>query len=384
MLVLFLSAIGGCRDPYFPEYEVEDLKPLLIVEGYINVAGTQTAYKLGWARNLDDEESISGNHPVTNAVLRIESEQGDSYQGYQTMLGEYVVPHPVLDTSTKYRLYIDVGTDTYISDYVDVKISPEIGDIEWERNADGVQLYVSTADPSGQSRFYRWEFEEDWRFFAAHESNLLLEGQTFRRRNPDEFTYACFRGERSNDILIFSSEGLSSDVVHRYPFQLIPMYSEKLQSRYSILVKQTVMSKEAFTYWGLIRENSESLGDIFGPMPTEIRGNIRNISNPQEPVIGMVEAIVAAEKRIFIDSQELINPSWAVQNPFYSNCTPVDTLARDVLSFLRDNTSYMVVEGYTDHPTNPIPTRYILSTRECIDCTLRGSLTAPDFWESLY
>lgn len=375
---LFLQ---GCKEPYLAEYVPEDLNPILIVEGYINVLGTESTYTLGYTKLMTDQSSQDGNVPAINATLVIEAEDGTTYTAKQEGLpGVYTAVHPILNTDIRYRLRIQAGGEIYLSDFVEAKISPEIDTVEWEENQTGVQLYVSTSDPQGDSRYYRWEFEETWKFHAAYQSVFVVQDNEIRYREREEQIYTCFLSDHSSDIQITTSEGLSEDVIYRYPFNLIPRLSEKLQSRYSILVKQRVMSKEAFVYWDLLKENSENLGDIFGPMPTEIRGNIVNVNNPNEPVIGMVEVSGIAEKRIYIDYMELSAP-WIVRNEFYNDCSLSDTTASDIVAFLGDNPNMLPVYGESRSPANPDPTHYTYAPIRCVDCTVRGTLTVPAFWE---
>lgn len=380
--LLLAVSFGGCKDPYFPTYEPEDVAAILIVEGYIDINGLSSQYTLGYAQPLADSlEEQAVNIPVANATLTVESEMGALYHSEPgSAAGAYIIPHPILPIDTRYRLRIRVGQDEYLSDFVEPKQSPEITSIDWERAPDGLQLFVSTEDPDNDSHYYRWEFEETWRFSAKYISQVILEDGEFRHRENDEVISLCFRSERSHDLLVGATVGLDADMIHRQPIHLIPNRSEKLQYRYSILVKQRAISAEAFRYWNIIKQNSEDLGDIFSPLPSEIRGNIRHVQDDQKKVVGLIEASGVTEKRIYIDPAQL--PSvWLVENHFYQGCDLLENTTELARAFLMSNPNYIPIYGDARNPASPYPTHYAYAPRRCVDCTLRGTLDPPEFWE---
>lgn len=382
LLLLVLFAAGGCKDVYFPEYEPSDLGPVLIVEGFIDMQSESSLYTLGLARPIaEDSWGLGGNTPVVNATVVIEAESGATYTSQvRDIPGLYVVPHPILDTETRYRLRIQMGEDTYLSDFVEPKISPEITSVDWEATPEGLQLFVSTEDPNNQSHFYRWEFEETWRFSAGYISEVILENGEFRDRTEEEQISICFSSDHSHDLHIGSSVGLGVDAIHRQPIQFIPRSSEKLQYRYSLLVKQRVISEEAFVYWRIIKQNSEDLGDIFSPLPSEIRGNIQHTTDAQKKVVGMVEAVGVTEHRVFVDPQQLPG-LWITHIEDYDRCNLLENSTAAARDFLLSNPNYIPVYGIANNPASPYPTDYTFAPRYCVDCTLRGTLEVPDFWE---
>lgn len=385
-LLAMVTSLVGCQDPYFPDFTVEDQFPILVVEGFINASGPHTRYQLTRTVPIDQEAGSPDmeNTRVNGARLSVEREDGQVYQNqYVDGEGAYVVVHPPLDASHRYRLRIAIDQNEYVSDFVEVKHSPDIGDVRWQENEHGVQVYVSTEDVNNQSHYYLWEFEETWRFATIYSSSVVFENGELRSRLHDEMITVCFYSENSSAINIATSTGLSRDVIHDHPIQSISASSEKLGIRYSMLVKQRVLSPESFLYWDNLKNNSENLGDIFGAMPVELRGNINNVQNPREPVIGMVEAAHISEKRIFIDRSELEEHRHArVENPFYAGCQLTDTLAAvEAVQILANRPDYLPVFGISRNPTSAFPTHYLLSTRRCVDCTVRGTLARPSFWE---
>lgn len=381
-LGVLLLLTDACRKPFDMQYEAGDNAPLLVVDGFIDAGNTESTYRLSYARPVAGDTQAgepSGLSPIlTAASVIIESESGTRYPSTRSPDGQHVISHPVLDVDQRYRLLIQVGDAAYESDFVPVKVSPEISAIDWDENELGIGIYVSTEDPSGQTGYYRWEYEETYRYHAPFLSEEIFENGRLRERTHDELVYVCYTSERSNHILIAHSQDLSRDAIHGFQVAQIPTYSAKMTRRYSILVRQIPMTAEAYAYWEQLRESSEGLGDIFGPMPSEIRGNIHSVTHPERKVIGLVEAATVTERRMYIDSYQT-QEYWPVQDPYYSSCLFLVEPLGDVLMVLRNDPGYLPIG---DFPGDEVtPAGYAYADQRCVDCRVRGgSLTPPAFW----
>jgi len=382
-LGLLLLLPNACRKPFDMAYEAGDNAPLLVVDGFINAGQTESYYRLSYARSVGSNTPGGGQEEqgviITTANVVIESESGTRYTATLGSDGRYVIPHPVLDVNQRYRLGIQVGDAVYESDFVPVKVSPEISALDWDENDRGIGIYVSTEDPSGETGYYRWEYEETYRYHAPFLSEEVFEAGRLRERRHDELMYVCYASEPSTTILIAHSQDLSRDAIHGFQVAQIPTYSAKMTRRYSILVRQIPMTAESYAYWEQLRESSEGLGDVFGPMPSEIRGNIRSVSHPERKVIGMVEAATVTERRLYIDSYQT-KEHWFVQDPYYSNCLLLVEPLNDVLIVLRNDPGYIPIGDYPGDGMD-IPPGYSYADQRCVDCRFRGgSLTPPEFW----
>ena len=139
-----------------------------------------------------------------------------------------------------------------------------------------------------------------------------------------EHTRAVSAREVGEQMLDNISEKLENDVIYLNPIAFIPGDSEKLMTKYSVMVKQYALTKEAFDFWQTLKKNTESLGSIFDAQPSQLTGNIKNVNNPEEPVLGYISAGTVQQKRIFIAKAEL--PNWKTKYPY--SCT-ADTVRND-------------------------------------------------------
>lgn len=366
--LLMAIVVPACIKEYLPP-ELQSPNRFLIVEGIINATpDSPTLIKLSRTRNLTDS-ALSAVEP--NALVAIEEENGSNYLLQENANGVYILQQIPINPDRKYRLRIRTSDGTeYESDFVQPLRTPPIDSISWRRDDDEVTFFASTRDPQNQTRFYRWDFDETWEYNSEYESFIgFRNGQLFFR-DSTEFVRTCWRHASSVDVLVASSGGLTEDVINEFPLTTMVEGSEKLGQRYSMLLRQYAIDQGAYEYWQILRRNSQELGSIFDPQPSQIRGNIRCITRPGEPVLGYVSASTITEYRIFVRQQQ-IGP-WTVDSEG-NICTETITSVDSAAHYLADGRLapyYYITGGGIS-----------LVHAACVDCTVKGgSNRRPDFW----
>ncbi|HWD87141.1 MAG TPA: DUF4249 domain-containing protein [Mucilaginibacter sp.] len=404
-LCLFIIAYG-CKKLYNPPH-VAFPGSYLVVEGTINAGPGPTTIRL--SKTISLASSTTAN-PVPGAIITIESDKGPTYPVPEAGGGKYVSASLNLDNSAHYRLRIKTAdAREYLSDFVPVTNSPLIDSISFAVKNNGIQFYVSTHDPQNNTHFYRWEYEETWVLHSGFFSLFKSNGDTVIERdlNNDQI-YQCWNSDTSSAIVLATSSGLSRDVINDAPMTFVESTSRKLDGKqtvivsqrrpevnaYSILVKQYALTREAYDYWTNLKKNTQDIGRLFDPQPTEILGNIHSLTDPNEPVLGYISAGAATTSRFFIDNGQ-IPTQWTLNSP-YDNCL-LDTLYLDTLlkgNLIRTNQENPVFNLNKGAVTSTlqIPVQAIYdpltgailghsgSSPFCVDCTLFGTNQTPDFW----
>ncbi|TSD64913.1 DUF4249 domain-containing protein [Inquilinus sp. KBS0705] len=381
ILYIALLAIAiSCKKPYTPP-QITAPSSYLVVEGTINSGSDTTFINLSRTRNLGDSVNVSGERGATVIV----EGDGTSYNLPELRNGVYAHQGLNLDVTKKYHLRIKTADgQEYLSDDVEVKSAPPIDDVGYEIKDKGLQINVSTHDPANKTLYYRWEYVETWRFHTRYRSDFVVAParDTVILRTAENQIYYCFNTVASSTISIASSTKLSQDVISKAPLTLIAPESDKISMRYSILVKQYALTKEAYEFWENLKKNTETLGSIFDALPSEISGNIHNIKNPSEPVIGYISAGAVQSKRVFIDKSQLPD-TWKTAYP--------ESCRQDTTLYVGDH-GFNEVRDYILLGT-AIPTASITDPRGftiigfyrtdpiCADCTLRGRVQQPAFWK---
>lgn len=356
--------IYSCRKPYSPSV-ISSEQSFLVVEGNLNVAADSTTIRLTRTFKLDDTARLVAEN---NAQLLIEGADNSIKTLIGVGNGYYTSPNLNLITGNDYRLRIITSEGKeYLSDYIKAKVTPDIDSVGWDRDNEGVHVYVNTGDPSGNSKYYRWEYEETWEIASYYYSLLVYENGNIRTRViPAEDVSRCWKSNRSSQLILASTTNLTQDVIYKKPMTLISAASERLQVRYSILVRQYSLEKDAYSFYELMKKNTEELGSIFGSQPSEIRGNIRNTNDPSEIVIGYITVSEEKKKRIFINRP----PQW----DFSLSCTSIE------VPKIADSINYYFGGGQYV-PYDQTPFIYYGTRPYCADCTVRGGITVrPSFW----
>lgn len=372
--VLTAVLISSCKEKFNPEVSQKD-NNLLVVEGFINTGNDSTIFKLNRTVLLDNKQVLN---PEVGATLTVESETNVSYPLIEKEKGMYVAPPLNLTKNTKYRLKIKTAKNAnYLSDFVAVKESPPIDNVTWKVGVNGLQIAVNAHDDTKNTQYYRWEYTDTWIFYASYQSLLMYVDKQIVPRHPSTFQiFQCWGNYNSSTILLGSTAKLDKDVIFESPIALIDHHSERLTEKYSILVKQYALTKEAYQFYEQLKKNTETLGSIFDAQPSELKGNIRNVSNPNEPVLGFISAGSIQEKRIYILKKDLPASFFIIQNslcinpPYIATATTPDDLA----GFFATGTNIPIDYG-------PKAGTYYSGGRECTDCTLRGTNKKPAFWQ---
>jgi len=375
ILVLIVFCIS-CKDRYYPEIE-DPGASYLVVEGILNAGSSTTTLLLSRTRPVN---SSSGSGPELNASVAVEGSDNSVTPLTMSTPGNYQNTL-ALSSNNRYRVRIRTADGKeYLSDFVSVKMTPEIDSIGWKQNEKGVQLYVNTHDATNSTVYYRWDFDETWEIHSYYQSALIFDPESpeadmagvRRRVFPQEDIFYCWKYGRSNNIYIGNSAKLTSDVIFQQPLNLIPSGDDRLSVKYSILLRQYAMDKAAYEFYDLMKKNTESIGDVFGPLPSELRGNIHCTSDPKEPVIGYISATAPVEKRVFINRPA----SWPATQFCETQFVP-GNMDSTVAAF-QSGTNIPI--DYTKREIPPAE-GYLSSSAGCVDCTKRGGkVEKPSYW----
>ena len=381
IMIIFVS----CKKPYNPP-AIAAPGSYLVVEGVINTGSDSTIIKLSNTVQLSSATTVN---PVLNAVVTVESDQNAEFPLTEAGNGNYVSPGLNLDNSHKYRLSIQANGEQYYSDYVAVLNSPPIDSVFFAVAGNGINIYSTSHDPSNTVKYYRWDYQETWIFHSDYYSFYKSNGDIVIPRNfINDEVYQCWRSDTSSTINLGSSANLKTDIISNNPITFVASNSEKLgakysilntqsagsNSAYSILVKQYALTGEAYTFWSNLKRNTEQLGSIFDAQPSQIDGNIHSATHPAEPVIGYISVCSVSSKRVIITNAKL--PAWVATYPYACEQDTSHNFYDDLVL----DSAHLIPTG-PPPPATGLPGLFLYSTRECVDCTIRGTKTPPPFFK---
>lgn len=365
--------LTACIEPYrLPEGSSGG--SYLVVDGFLDSGTGKAQVKLTRSRGLSETGSFEHEE---NAIVRIEDQFGGSQLLSESDKGIYTGTSLIIDPSEKYRLTIQAASGKiYASTFVQIIQTPPIDSVTWRPTSDGVDFLVNTHNdvPNG-SRHYLWRFDETWEYNASHYSAFKFESGVPIARTKNELLYTCWGTNSSTDILVKSTERLSENIVSQFPVNFIPVADRRLGVKYSILVHQVGLSKEAYEFWSKLEQTTENVGGLFDPQPGQVLGNLECISDPKELVLGIFHAANTVEQRLFLEFKELPDYLQFVGSRPY--CL-IDSIAVDEIENFQYGGNLLlgqITEGIT-------VIGYTYTSMPCADCRYEGGeLNKPAFWE---
>ncbi|MCA8831459.1 DUF4249 domain-containing protein [Hymenobacter sp. BT728] len=364
--------LSSCIEPYEPKVEGQTAG-LLVVDGFINSDGVSTI-RLSRTAGLSQKVASQAE---TRAKMFIELANGPRYSLTETGTGTYTSGALHLPAGVLVRLRFTTATGReYASNQTTILLTPAIDSLTWRTRNDRLYVYANTHELGNQARYYRWSFGETWEFTSQFVSGLEYKNGRIVSRN--ENIYRCWASEAPTKIVLGNTLRLNQNIISEQIITQLPDTSVKLRTLYSTLVKQYALTAEEYTYWEALRKNTEIVGGLYDPLPTQLTGNVYCLTDDAEPVLGFVGAQSVQEKRLFISRSQL-PPGWPYVTG-YEKC-----VLYDIPTFPDPNppTLEQIIDFFRQGPAIPVApslTGYYYSTAECVDCRKRGTNVKPSFW----
>ena len=174
-----------------------------------------------------------------------------------------------------------------------------------------VEVFTTWTDPEEEENFYFWRINGIYRIFTP---DTTIPGVICCAYEPrDGLAEDCWIVERNliGNRLVFSDERVNGQTITlpigqieddglRFANTAVPP-----SKQYHVEVEQYMIPEEAFEFNQRIQTLSEINGEIFDPPPLSIRGNIFNVDDPEELVVGYFGAYQKQTRGIFLDKSLL-------------------------------------------------------------------------------
>jgi len=362
VLMLF---IGSCITQFIPETD-ED-QNLLVVEGLVTNEINGNTIRLSLSMPLGKKAVVK---PLRGCNVTVTDDMGSTmYFPESSTPGIYRSASQGI-IGRKYTLHVRTNTLTnnysYESLPMEMKAVPPIDSIfyekikiadktAWSPLKQGAQIYLNTYDPTGTCKFYRWDYNETWEFRLPYSVPV---------------NNTCWISNNASVINIKNTSVMSEDKINRYPINFISNETDRLKVRYSILVNQYSLSEDEFDYWEKLQNVIQEVGSLYDIIPSSVPGNVFCVENPSVKVLGYFSVSAKTSQRFFIKDyfSGIIN--------LYSECI-ADTIYGSAPEISGLNiTAWILEQNLYAQP----PYTVITNIRGCADCTVRGTIVEPYFW----
>jgi len=374
---MLLLCMVSCIEPFRPE--VEEAQDMLVINGRLTDQPGMQFVEVSRASPFYEPDRI----PVKGCVVRIEDGRGQGFYYRESLPGVYRahLDAPFLGVNKAYKLLVRTpdGQD-YQSEYDSLLACPPIDTlyyhIESRENQDypGLRFSVDIKRESGDSWNFLWKLEETFEYHARYPIEYFWDGRKVREivpRLPIDTLKICFKTNSLSELYLLSYRNIDARDIVRHPLNYVSAGTPKLLRKYGLVVSQYSLSDDAFHYWDKMRTMISETGGLYEKQPASSGGNIYNINDPEEQILGFFYASQERKRWIIIKN----NFDFPMRDYF---CPVVDTVGLEENNYAPKPGEYVYPLEFDD-AGNVVTSGFI--SQACFDCTLRGgSLEPPDYW----
>jgi hypothetical protein len=370
--LLIIPLLTGCVDAYEPKFK--STVNVVVVDGTItNLAEPQTVWL-----NRSKADSVTGrfgNAPITAAQVEVIVNGSQVVKLTETAIGKYELPRGFqgnVGSSYQLRFRLEDGTQ-YESKAEVLQAAPPISTINVQFNTQSLppfqmkgfraahDFYLDTQDPAGEQNFYRWDWalyeKQDWcrscsqgvysvttilpktyfyNYFVAGKE--LLEDCFVPPYDPSPgapqvnkapFTYdyrcrtQCWEIIRNYNLNLFDDALTNGGAISARKVAQIPYYDH---NPCLVEIRQSALSKAAFRYFKLVEAQTQNTGGLADTPPAAPIGNIYNVANRNEAVVGYFGASGVSTVRYWLDRKDANIPPYGAKDEKGDYLTGIEEL----------------------------------------------------------
>lgn len=347
-----LLTLNACIDPY----DVSENKrgKILVVEGLLtNDVKNPDTIRIQYSSDY-------GGYITTEPVASVRASLVLSSTGKEIKLNEFnkgtfLPPTDFrLNISEKYTLKFTLNNQQYESSPQQMTLTPPIAKIYDRFNeksrlsADGKtfsaanEIFLDFQDIPNQKNYYLWRYYhyERLSYCVTCEPNTLyfrgLGCKSYNYQSVPSYDYLCegpgrcykiFKGKNVNILADGVSEGR---FITGRPIAKIPFYA---YSGCLVEVQQMCVSPDIFAYNKILESQLQGTGGLTDTPPVAIVGNIKNITDSKEQIVGFFGVVDIQKKRYWVSRENAsgyteyilghqpVNEPPSVTRPPYAPCS---------------------------------------------------------------
>lgn len=372
------------------ELKTENFESLIVIEANITNEMKPQEVHISRTFRFEEDEPVR----VSNASVLLRADGQEFVDFMETAPGKYVSTFAfAAQADVEYSLEVQTQDgDQYLSETSTLNGTADIESITAEPSEDsfgnpGISVLVNSSSNSESGNYFKYDYAETYKIIAPfwRSDDLFPEEDedscdfTIELREQEE--RICYNTISSIDIILANSLGLPQGQLNDFEVRFIDINNTIIAHRYSMLLKQYVIPKDAYNYFEKRRELSSSDNLFSQTQPGFLEGNITAVEAPdEERVIGIFYVSSVTEKRFFFSWTDLFPNEEPPEIPCGVFAPPLFKMSGGCL--LKESVVANTVRYWgqnQDQGMNEGP--YDVVTRECGDCTARGSNIVPDFWE---
>ncbi|ARS36675.1 DUF4249 domain-containing protein [Pontibacter actiniarum] len=324
ILVLVLLLFTSCIDPL--DFRSSEQGEHLVVEGSFTNDPEQNYVRLSYSRPYADPYTQF----VLDAEVYVTSAEGEHYRfANDGDDGNYFPVQPLEAAGVvghTYTLHIEVNGKAYESGPITLKKPVPIDSVRFEVDEQvysfpgykerkvwpGYSVQVGYQDPADEKNFLRWTFSSQYEV-STQPRNAQPE--------PKDCCSRCFFNEvprpfHTVDDRLTDGQQVTNQEVFFIPFE------RYLGVKYKLDIYQYAISEEAYEFFRIMEEQKQGTGTVFDPPPAQVTGNLYNVNDEDEQVIGFFDVSGVSKRQVVIKKEDIKYPFMPYEMP--NDCREMD------------------------------------------------------------
>ena len=315
--------LSSCIDPI--NLTLEDEDEFLVIDGSFTSEYGAHPLKLYYSTG----QRTKARREVTDAQITLFENGGEKSVYLETKPGNYqlvnnslaatpnnsyhieiVLPSGQIYRSEPEKSPIKIKGERVFFDFVIKQEQTVVGSI----GRPYIDVFVATPLPTNQDFWIRWEVINMYDFMEVLCSPV------------QSVTPTCYViGEQNvQEITLLDGTNVAADYLPKFKVseKFIPGEDAEFRGLHYFLVHQKSITKRAHIYWQNINSLANQTGSIFDAPPAPIKGNIVNVNNPEEVVLGYFEVANEDVIRGYVTQADFINFYRFTENVCPTNNNP--------------------------------------------------------------
>jgi hypothetical protein len=306
IFLLINTIVSSCITKF--DYESETNELLLVVDAKLTQKNTPHELFLKYSNSYGTFDP----NPVLDARITLFDDQGNFEEYVEDFNGRYIFYGNKLRPGPGNSYYIEIelfNKKIYRSRpqimpevmkpeklYFELVKVDEINDLQNISLQRYLNIYINTpVKRENQNYYFNWRVDHTYSF-------------TELQCHPLHTPAICYikRKFENDNIKTFSSENLNGGLLEGFRVASIKVSPNwEFFEKHFFNVAQHSITRETYDYWETVKKVSQSTGSIFDIPPAPIYGNIYNIQDPEERVLGLFEVSAVDTIRTYTFAQDL-------------------------------------------------------------------------------
>ncbi|RYF74846.1 MAG: DUF4249 domain-containing protein [Cytophagaceae bacterium] len=341
--------LSNCVDP--EELSLRGSLDVVVIDGTITNLAEPQVIQLNRS-TADPLTGLPGSVPITKASVEVVVDSSGVVPAHETIDGTYQLPSEFrCEIGHAYQLRITLPSGAhYTSTQQVMPVAPPITTVRAQFNPTSLpvsqeggytaahDLYIDTQDPLNQANFYRWDWKlyekQDWcrtceqGQYSINNVHVLISGNGLQYfQTGDSLLEDCFYAPPplpgfppnryfvydyscrtqcwailySHQLNVFADTYSNGGMISGRKVAQIPFYQH---DPCLVEIRQSALSPTAYQFYNQFQSQTQNNGGVADSPPSAIVGNIKNVANPQERIVGFFTASAVSTNRYWLDRKD--------------------------------------------------------------------------------